>query len=214
MSSVPMPGTKGLAHHQLDSAEAHTTVSDPVSSPSHYTAGGIETIDAIEAWSLGFHLGNVVKYVSRAGKKDPSRTVEDLRKARWYLERAIERAEEDERSAPPRILVTPSRLTDEEAERIREQWRAVQPQTFAEFARRRTQVNADVVKALARFGRAIRAANERQEREARAALQRTARAGSAEDPSCFTMRGGIVADATGYHEGNRAEALHPQQGDA
>jgi hypothetical protein len=63
---------------------------DPVESPSHYTAGGIETIDFIEAKDLGYHLGNVVKYVSRAGRKGDR--VEDLRKARWYLDRAIERA--------------------------------------------------------------------------------------------------------------------------
>lgn len=67
---------------------------DPVHSPAHYTDGGVETIDFIEAKGLGYHLGNVVKYVSRAGKKgDP---VQDLRKAHWYLERAIERAKPHE----------------------------------------------------------------------------------------------------------------------
>jgi len=68
-------------------------VHDPVSHPAHYTASGVETIDAIEAWQLDYHLGNVVKYVSRAGKKDPARTLEDLRKARWYLDRAIRNRE-------------------------------------------------------------------------------------------------------------------------
>jgi hypothetical protein len=85
-----------------------TPTTDPVTRPAHYTYGGIETIDAIEAWELGFHLGNVVKYVSRAGKKDPALTVEDLRKAAWYLDRAIERASTgrsdryDEPNAPKR----------------------------------------------------------------------------------------------------------------
>lgn len=65
---------------------------DPVDHPNHYTTGGIETIDAIEAWGLGFHLGNVVKYISRAGKKNPDRYIEDLRKARWYLDREITNA--------------------------------------------------------------------------------------------------------------------------
>lgn len=51
--------------------------------------GGIEVIDAIEAWELGFHLGNSVKYIARAGKKDPSKEVEDLKKARFYLDRRI-----------------------------------------------------------------------------------------------------------------------------
>jgi len=67
-------------------------VNDPVERPAHYTHSSIETIDAIEAWGLGFHLGNVVKYVSRAGRKDPKRHVEDLCKARWYLDRAIDNA--------------------------------------------------------------------------------------------------------------------------
>jgi len=62
---------------------------DPVEHPRHYTFGGIEVIDAIEAWSLGFHLGNVVKYVARAAHKGSY--LEDLRKARWYLDREIER---------------------------------------------------------------------------------------------------------------------------
>lgn len=64
---------------------------DAVDHPPHYTSGGIETIDAIEAWGLNFHLGNAVKYISRAGKKDPAKTVEDLSKARWYLDREITR---------------------------------------------------------------------------------------------------------------------------
>lgn len=56
--------------------------------PSYYQ-NGIETIEAIEAWDLGFCLGNAVKYISRAGKKDPTKTVEDLNKAIWYIKRRI-----------------------------------------------------------------------------------------------------------------------------
>lgn len=63
---------------------------DNVNHPAHYTYGNIEVIDAIESWSLPYHLGNVVKYVARAGKKDPSKTTEDLKKAQWYLARYIE----------------------------------------------------------------------------------------------------------------------------
>lgn len=66
---------------------------DPVSHPAHYTDGGIETIDFIESKRLGYHLGNVVKYISRAGKKGTSNGLEDLRKAQWYLARAIEKNE-------------------------------------------------------------------------------------------------------------------------
>ena len=56
--------------------------------PPHYTSGGVETIDFIEAKELDYHLGNVVKYVARCGKKsdDP---VQDLRKAQWYLAKAL-----------------------------------------------------------------------------------------------------------------------------
>lgn len=52
-----------------------------------------EAIKVIEAWDLGFHLGNTVKYICRAGKKDGG--VEDLKKARWYLDRLIERLEDN-----------------------------------------------------------------------------------------------------------------------
>jgi hypothetical protein len=58
-----------------------------VNNPPHYTAGGIETIDFIEAKSLGYNLGNVVKYITRADHKGDKH--EDLCKARWYLNREI-----------------------------------------------------------------------------------------------------------------------------
>lgn len=64
-------------------------MSDPVNNPSHYTVGGIETIDFIEAKNLNFHLGNVVKYITRSDFK--GKRLEDLKKARWYLDREIER---------------------------------------------------------------------------------------------------------------------------
>jgi hypothetical protein len=64
-------------------------MNDPVSRPAHYTTGKIEVIDFIEDKGLPYHLGNVVKYVCRAGKKDPTKTVEDLKKAQWYLSRYI-----------------------------------------------------------------------------------------------------------------------------
>jgi hypothetical protein len=69
------------------------TTSDPVNQPSHYKVGGVETIDFIEAKGLGYHLGNVVKYITRAGHKGTNQGLEDLRKARWYLDRAIEKNE-------------------------------------------------------------------------------------------------------------------------
>ncbi len=63
---------------------------DPINSPAHYKIGGIETIDFIEAKNLGYNLGNVVKYITRADHK--GNKLEDLRKAQWYLTRAIETA--------------------------------------------------------------------------------------------------------------------------
>ena len=69
---------------------------DPVNHPSHYTDGKIEVIDFIEDKGLNFHLGNTVKYVARAGKKDPSKAVQDLEKARWYLDREIRRRKAEE----------------------------------------------------------------------------------------------------------------------
>lgn len=66
---------------------------DVVNHPSHYTSGEIEVIDFIEDQKLDFHLGNTVKYVARAGKKDPSKLVEDLKKAAWYLNRKIKQLE-------------------------------------------------------------------------------------------------------------------------
>lgn len=65
-------------------------IGDAVNHPSHYSSGKIEVIEAIEDWKLGFNLGNAVKYVARAGKKDPAKTKEDLEKAIWYIRRQIE----------------------------------------------------------------------------------------------------------------------------
>lgn len=78
------------------SAQIANIESDPVNHPSHY--GGDTTYEAIKvitAWGLGFDLGNVTKYVARAGKKDPSKELEDLRKARFYLEHRIKQLEQN-----------------------------------------------------------------------------------------------------------------------
>ena len=65
---------------------------DAVNRPSHYAEGReFETIDVIEDWGLGYHLGNAVKYISRAGRKDD--ILQDLKKAQWYLTREIENLE-------------------------------------------------------------------------------------------------------------------------
>ena len=69
-------------------------MSEAVNHPAHYNAGKIEVIEAIEDWKLGFHEGNVVKYVARA--KHKGRELEDLKKGLWYLQRRIEQIESKE----------------------------------------------------------------------------------------------------------------------
>lgn len=64
---------------------------DAVNHPEHYKVGGIETIDFIEAKQLNYHLGNVVKYITRADHK--GNQLQDLQKAQWYLAREIERVQ-------------------------------------------------------------------------------------------------------------------------
>ena len=71
----------------LAPAPTPVPVVDMVNQPPHYTKGGIETIDFIDAKELNYNLGNVVKYVARSGFKGAR--IEDLKKAKWYLEREI-----------------------------------------------------------------------------------------------------------------------------
>jgi hypothetical protein len=73
-------------------------VSETVDHPAHYGGDGnpFEAINVIEAWGLGFCLGNSLKYICRAGKK--GNALEDLRKAQWYLAREIQRLEALERA--------------------------------------------------------------------------------------------------------------------
>ena len=66
-------------------------MNDNVNHPSHYTDGKIEVINFIEDKNLNFHRGNAVKYIARAGKKNPEKEVEDLEKAVWYTNREIQR---------------------------------------------------------------------------------------------------------------------------
>ena len=70
------------------------TKEDTVNHPSHYTSGKIEVIDFIEDQKLGYHRGNAIKYICRAGKKDKAKETEDLEKAIWYLKREVKRLTE------------------------------------------------------------------------------------------------------------------------
>lgn len=67
---------------------------DSVNHPSHYNVGKIEVIEAIEDWKLNFNLGNAVKYIARADHKN--KPIEDLEKAKWYIERELERRKKNE----------------------------------------------------------------------------------------------------------------------
>lgn len=85
-----------IRNHRLSSSEsllaeleAAEKKLDLVNKPPHYTTGGVETLDFIEAKDLNYRLGNVVKYVVRCGKKNTD-PVQDLEKAMFYLKREIE----------------------------------------------------------------------------------------------------------------------------
>jgi hypothetical protein len=90
-----------MSEQCTNSGPAH----DSVNHPAHYTRGGIETIDFIEAKGLGFHVGNALKYLSRAGHKGDE--LEDLRKARWYIERRIANLERERWASHPIVTLTP-----------------------------------------------------------------------------------------------------------
>ncbi len=75
---------------------------DPVNHPSYYTDTKIEVLDYILDHKLGFLLGNCIKYISRAGKKYPGnkeKEIEDLKKARFYLDRRIEQLEDEQKES-------------------------------------------------------------------------------------------------------------------
>jgi len=87
---------KETLEQKLDAVlDDNSVLDDPISHPAHYCDGGIETLDFIVAKKLDFFLGQVCKYISRAGKKDPAKELEDLKKAQFYLNRKIELMEKE-----------------------------------------------------------------------------------------------------------------------
>ena len=84
---VKLQKRKALAAKKVAQMTPKKPAPDNVNHPAHYKVGGIETIDFIEAKKLSYNLGNVVKYITRADHK--GNTIEDLQKARWYLNREI-----------------------------------------------------------------------------------------------------------------------------
>ena len=78
--------------HKHEHAGAYHEYPDLINHPPHYNEGNIEVIDFIEDKKLGFHLGNVVKYICRESKGN---YLEDLEKAKWYLDREVARQKEE-----------------------------------------------------------------------------------------------------------------------
>lgn len=82
-----------LQGNEIDAKEVFgsevESCNESINHPAHYNTGQIEVIDFIEDQELDFHLGNAVKYICRAGRKNPDKTIEDLQKATWYLDRKI-----------------------------------------------------------------------------------------------------------------------------
>ena len=89
---APFPDkeTSDMNDRHLEALRKKLAGEDIINNPSHYTQyNGLEVIDLTE--QMNFNRGNAVKYIARAGFKDPAKTVEDLQKAKWYIEREIER---------------------------------------------------------------------------------------------------------------------------
>lgn len=89
--SRPEQGIKLITEPRWEGKEVHIeSPYDVVNKPIHYHFSEFEPIKVIQAWDLSFALGNVVKYIARAGRKDSSKLIEDLEKAKKYLEFEIE----------------------------------------------------------------------------------------------------------------------------
>ena len=82
-----------ITNESLVNTITSETPKETVNHPNHYNIGGIEAIDFIESWDLNFSLGNAIKYIARAPYKNDE--IEDLKKARWYIDREIQRLEKN-----------------------------------------------------------------------------------------------------------------------
>ncbi len=80
---------RGVTTKSIPVAETIDLSSDPVEHPAHYQGNGYEVLDIIDDFDLNFNLGNVLKYVLRAGRKDSQLKEEDLEKALFYLKREL-----------------------------------------------------------------------------------------------------------------------------
>lgn len=93
MTELTWPEVQNLWELEVSASHPKKRKPDAVNHPSHYTFGSIEVIDVLDDWKLSYNRSCVIKYVARAGRKDPNKELEDLRKAQWYLNREIAKLE-------------------------------------------------------------------------------------------------------------------------
>ena len=98
---------------------------EAVTHPAHYNFGKYEVKDVIRDWKLGFSLGNACKYIARAGKKDPNKTIEDLEKAVFYIQDEITSLKNEKIKDLNRIKKS-SEVFDEERVQRRSEFLATQ----------------------------------------------------------------------------------------
>ena len=95
-NNVEISGVASNTNNDIQDAPINEPdkVNSSVNHPSHYNFGKYEVIDVINDWNLNFQRGNAIKYIARAGHKDSSKEVEDLEKARFYIDYEIKRLKE------------------------------------------------------------------------------------------------------------------------
>lgn len=90
LSAIEEKTTHTISEFSTTFSEDAKEDSDFVNHPQHYRPGTYEAINVIREWGLNFALGNAVKYICRAGRKDPSKQIEDLEKAIFYIQNEVE----------------------------------------------------------------------------------------------------------------------------
>lgn len=105
---------------------------DAVNHPSHYTDGKIEVITYIDDKNFNYCRGNAIKYISRAGKKNPEKEIEDLKKAEWYIHHEIERLQKLKEQKIKEQKIKDQKIKEEASNRAKESWTEL-PKTITRF---------------------------------------------------------------------------------
>ena len=105
---------------------------DAVNHPSHYTDGEIEVITYIDDKNFNYCRGNAIKYISRAGKKNPEKEIEDLKKAEWYIHHEIERLQKVKEQKIKDQKIKDQKIKEEASKRAKESWTEL-PKTITHF---------------------------------------------------------------------------------